>query len=237
MLILQNLFQLLSRGVLSNLALANEGDGTIKTASQAKITDYVNEGLLRLYSRFVLKEQDVLIEQHEHITFYHLLPRFAVNHVPANELEDEPIRYILDLPKEKFEGDVLRILSVFNSDGCKLPLNDDGNCKSLFTPQANILQVPDPVPEKALNVLYQAKHKKLLGELEEQIHIPDVLLEALLSFIAYKVFSHMNSQDSSAKSREYLAMYEAICTETVGQDLVSTSISTTPTRFESRGWV
>jgi hypothetical protein len=233
----QNLFEDLSRGELSNLSLANDGNGTIQVAAQPKILLYANDALLRLYSRFVLKENVVLVQMHEHITFYHLLQKFAVNYVPLTAADDEPIRYIRDLPLTPFEGDVLKVLSVFNFDGTQLPLNDDALQESLFSPQARVLQVPLPVQGKVLSVLYQARHRQLRDNLEQVIELPDVLSSALTAYVAYKVFSHMGTQDSSVKAQEHLAIYEGICADVVEKDLVSSSISTSNTRFSNRGWI
>lgn len=236
-LVLSDLFRMLSYGELQNLSLAGEGNGTIAAAAQPRIVLYANDALMRLYTRFVLKEKDVLVEMHEHITNYHLIERFAVNYVPAGSNDNEPIRYLLDLPREPFLGDVVRILTVFSDKGALLPLNDDGQSLSIFTPQANVLQVPTPSLFRALSVGYQARHPKLTGDLDQVIELPDVLLSALTSYVAYKTFSHMNSQDSSNKAQEYLALYESLCVEVLDRDSVNSSYSTTSHRFDSRGWI
>lgn len=232
---LQELFDMLATGELQNLSLA-EG-GKIATEARPKLTRYTNEALLELYSKFVLKENDMLIQLHEHITFYHLIPRFAVNYTPEGEVDDEPIRYILDLPKEKFEDELIRVLAVTDTNGLEVPLNNEEERFSVFTPQAKILQVPNPVQDKCLNVRYQQRHTKLQGELEERVECPDVLLVALTSYIAFKVFSHMNSAESTAKAGEFMQAYEAACNGVVDRDLVNSSTSQTNTRFERGGWV
>jgi hypothetical protein len=232
-----DLFRALSFGELSNLSMSNEGNGTITAAAQPKIIHHLNEGLLKLYSRFVLKEDDILVQLYDHITFYHLNPRFAVNYVPVGGSDDEDIRYLLDMPGEPFKGDIIKILTVYDSNGCKLPLNDDEQPLSLFTPQANLLQVPYPKNDMALSVMYQAKHDKIQGELEETIELPDILLEALTNFIAYKVYGSIGSDNSTAKSLAHYAAFESVCREVEDKDLVSTSISTSNARFHKRGWV
>jgi hypothetical protein len=234
---LGDLYQDLSHGELSNLHLSGEGDGTIAPNRQGKLLLYTNDGLLRLFSRFVLKENDVLVHLHQEITFYHLLPRFAVNYQPTGEEDNEPIRYLTDLPSERFKGDVIKILQVYDSKGCRLPLNDVENIFSVFTPQSNVLQVVAPVADTVLSVQYQARHVKLTGDLEEEIVLPDVLYDPLRAFVSYRVFSDMNTQDSSSKAQEHLANYESMCNSVREGDLVGTSISTSNTRFHARGWI
>lgn len=234
---LGDLLQMLSYGELSNLSMANGGNGSIAAASRPRLELYTNEALLRLYSRFVLREAELVVALQENLSLYQLLPRFAVNFVAASPAENESLRYLLDLPSAPFVGDIIKILAVFDNCGHKLPLNDDGNCHSLFTPHANTLQVPCPKPGMTLSIAYQAKHPKLQGVLEETVDVPDILLGALTSYVAYKVFSHMNTEGSTAKAQEYLAVYEMICNDAVDKDLINSSISTTNVRFCQRGWV
>ena len=237
MLKVAKLFGQLSHGELSNLSLAGEGDGTISIPAQPKVILAANDGLLDLFGRFTLKESNVLITLLEDITHYHLIPRFAENYTPIDDEDDEPIRYIMDSPGERFEGDILRINKVFNSDGVRLPLNDTEALFSLFTPEYNILQVVQPVTDMVLDIQYQARHAFLTGDLEQPIYIPEILEPVLRQYIAYKVFGDMNSQDSFKKAQQHLANYQIACQNTRDADLVNSSTSTSNTKFEKRGWV
>jgi hypothetical protein len=160
-----------------------------------------------------------------------------VNYTPAGPSDTEEIRYIIDVVGELFVDDVIKPLQVFDSVNGRLPLNDDNNTYSVFTPQSKCIQVPNPIDERMMSVSYQARHNPLLGELGEIIDIPDVLMSALTAYIAYKVYSHMNTQESTAKAQEHITMYEAICKSAEEGDLLGTSISVTNTRFEQRGWI
>jgi len=231
-----HLFEMLSYGELSNLSMSGDGSGEILPAMQPKLVHYTNEALLKLYGRFLLKENDVLVQLYEHITFYHLIPRFSLCFVPTLEAEEEHIRYLLDLAHEPFRDEVIKVISVFDNLGKELPLNDEEQHHSVFTPQAKVLQVPNPIGDLIYNVRYQQRHPKLSGELGENIECPDVLLGALTSYIAYKVYSHMNSAESSAKAQEFMATYELNCNDAVDRDLVNGSISQTNVRFERGGW-
>ena len=230
------LYSRLSYGELSNLSMALDGNGSIEETSQPKIINAANEALLRLYSRFVLKQRDVLVEMVEHITNYHLLRRFTESQGNPTE---EPYLYIKDLLKERFEQDVIKILEVYDSrDNYQLPLNDAERSDSLFTPQANVLQVPRPQDGVCLSVMYQARHPKLyVDDTEQEIELPDVLEGALMAYIAYKVYSQINTQEAQGIAQGHAANYEAVCLEAVDRDLVSTSVATTNTRFYKRGWI
>lgn len=228
------LFSDLSFGELSSLSLAGEGNGLITDAGKERIIRFANEGLLKLYTRFILKQEDVLIEMVEWITNYHLLKKFAESSAGTSS---QLVLYIKDLYREPFEEDVIRILNVFDSYGCELTLNDEGNIRSLFTPQGNVLQVPHPVDGVALSIGYQAKHPTLtLANLSQEIELQDVLVPALRAWIAYRAFGQVNTQESQAIAQGHQASYEATCNETLQNDLVSTSLSTSSQRFNKNGW-
>jgi hypothetical protein len=232
---IQQLFADLSFGELSSLTLAQEGAGLITDAGKERVIRFANEGLLKLHSRFILRQNDVIIEMVEWITSYHLLLKFAQS---QQGVSTQRHLYIQDLFEEPFQEDVIKIQNVFDSDGCELPLNDEGSDASVFTPQINVLQVPHPVAGKALSVVYQAKHPTLtLADLNQEIELPDVLMPALRAWIAWRTFGQVNTQESLGIAAGHQASYEATCNEVIINDLVGTSQSQTNNRFQRNGWI
>lgn len=229
---LQDLYRNLSYGVLSNLTLANDGNGTIRERDLGKVTLALNETLLRIYSRFNLREKVILIAMQDGVVTYHLTRKYAVS---AGEV---PNPYILDLAEDPFEEDVIKILAVYDSLGYQLPLNDNEGPWSLFTPQATVLQVPNPLDNMALSVMYQAKHPILYADKPDTpIMLPSVLEGALYSHVAYQIFDSIGTAESVGRAQNHLMNYENICVELMASDSVQTSISTSNVRFEKRGWV
>lgn len=229
---LKDLFERLSVGELSNLAIGQEGAGDIRTKDKKKVLAHVNSGLLELYSRFILNTKVITLEMVEHITNYHLLVKFA----ESQNCVDYP--YIKDMPSDPFKGDVIRILEVYGEHGYRYPLNDDNSCYSLFTPAPSMLQIPNPVTGRPIYVTYQARHLPIVAVTgEEHIHLPFVLEDALQSYVAYKIFSHMNSQEQMLKSQEHMAMFERRCSEVEEKDLVRMSATTTTFKLIERGFV
>ena len=100
-MILSDYFTELSYEELSNTAMAVDGTGTIEEVHQPKVVRYLNEGLRRLHGRFPLIQKDVLIELRDHITNYHLIPRFAESNWVPEEVE---FPYIKDLIQEPSPG-------------------------------------------------------------------------------------------------------------------------------------
>lgn len=228
------LFRRLSYEKLGNLALAANGTGTIVDDQKPKIIAHANAGLLRLYSKFLLKESDLLLQQREHITNYQFLTKFAVN----GEVSLGTPKYIMDTPTAKFGGDLIKVLTVVDSSGRGHTLNDIDDYDSYFTPQPNILQIPRPVEGRMVNVIYQARHPVLTYDDEDAlIELPVVLEEALLSWVTYAVYSAMNGQENLTKGQEQLAMFENVCEEVIERDMVNSSSSNTGCKFKDRGFV
>lgn len=71
------LFRELSFGKLSNLAISNDGSGDIIENKWPQLIQYTNSALTMLHKRFILRENDLIIEQVAHITNYHLTPKYA----------------------------------------------------------------------------------------------------------------------------------------------------------------
>ena len=224
----------LSLGPLSNLSMANEGNGTIAAAKIPAVISHLNDGLLALYSKFNLLEAELIIEQLETVTSYRLKSEYALTRAlefPANN------HYIIDSVNRPFTDDLIKVLRVVADGGNDLPLNDDNNLDSVYTPSSHILQVPDPEHQKPLYIVYQAKHPLLADDaLAAEIDIPEVLEEALLSFVAYKIFFYMTGQQNRITANDHLANYVQVLDRVVSEDLVSVAQSHTNSKFNDRGF-
>lgn len=225
------LYRRLALGELSNLGLAE--DEEIDPTKRPTIILYANEGLKRLYSKFLLKEDTLFIDQIAGRTSYPLDSKYAISNTDVGNTRP---RFINDIGRP-FNNDVIKVMAVYNDLGIKLALNDVHRYDSAHTPQPALLQIPYPVAGTPLAVLYQAAHPELSSDQPEQsLELPEFLMGALTAFIAYKVFSHMNTQESTIKAGEHLKTYESICIEAVDQDLVSAGSMTSGIRFEKNGW-
>lgn len=231
----------LARGALRNTALAELRNGTTDHQDEfAQVCTMIDDGLLRLYSRFIIKEKHVLVEMQSGVTFYHLKAMYSVTR--ANPIF-VPRPYIMDLPNEPFLEDVIKVLTVFNSVGCQLPLNDQSRPEGIFTPQADVLQNMYPTPLDALGVAYQAKPVSVLVEgtdkwrEDTEFYLPDCLLPALTSYVAFLYQQGVGTAESMSAAMVHNRMYEEVCMEVERMDLVNQSMSCTNTRFTRNGWV
>lgn len=234
-MLVSDLFTRLSYGPFSNLSIGMDGSGTIADATKPKIITHLNDALTQLYSRFVLSEDDLLINQDDGIRYYHLTPEFAASNVDAPLGQ---VQYIVDTPEDPFTGNVIKVLVVRDQYGREMDLNDPTGSNPIYTPQPLLLQVPSPELDAPLGVVYQASHPLIgISDYAAKISVPRVLEPALISHIAYQVYSNMNSSESSAKASEHLSIYESVCSSIEDKDLVNNTYSMSNVRFEKRGWV
>ena len=233
-----DLLKSLALAELNNLFIGQTGE--IEESKIPRIVLAINDGLLALYTRFLLRERSLVIRMRAGITNYHLKKKFAISNYDVGNMPtawDAP--YIIDTGTEPFREDVIRVLAVYNYAGTLLPMNDNIRPDSVFTPQATVLQVPFALDGKMLSVTFQAKHEAIpdSGYEDLDVDLPDFLIPALRYFVASSVYSQMNTQENTMKGQEYQMKYEAVCKEAVDMDLISTSVSTTNSRFEKNGWV
>lgn len=231
---LQELFKRLSYGPLSNLNLANDGNGTILDAKKPSIVEFTNEALVRLFTRFVLLEKEVILQMQEDVSFYEIKLANALSQAGTYQ-------YVRDSVAEPFDEDILRIQAVYDAAGTKLTLNDPSLPYSLFTPKQDTLQVVKPIAGQPLYVTYQARHPILSLETPivdtQVIDVPLVLEEALLSYISANVYGAMNGQENQASSATHMNTFNSICAEIVDRDILSNSTSTRGCKLSDRGFV
>lgn len=233
-----DLIKTLGYGVLNNTKYSNV---VVTDADQVlPLVTLIEEGLTRLYTRFVLREKHVIIEMQVGVTFYHLTKLYSVQNGDRIRV---PYPYIMDLPNEPFDEDVLKILRVMDTQNNVRPLNDDSRNDSLTTPQFDVLHNPYPRDLEALFINYQAKHVPLITykendeyEILEEIILPPVLEPALINYVAWMVYSRINTQEASTKAASHLQIYELTCKDVEAFDSVNNSKSSTNIRFDQNGW-
>ena len=67
--------------------------------------------------------------------------------------------------------------------------------------------------------------------------VPDVLMDALRAYMAFKVYHNMNTQEATAIAKVHLGNYTSILTEVRAEDLVMDSIIGSNQKFDNNGWV
>lgn len=231
---LDDLYCALSHGALVNLHMADEPNSTIFEESRPRVVLALNSALSRLYRRFVLKQKDILVAMQKDITFYHLRKEFAEQSYDPSS-GNRP--YILDLGREKYEEDIIKVVSVFNNMGRELPINDETQWGSVMLPQDKVLQVPFPKEGDVLSVAYQAQHPKVkCGDEGDVIELPDQLHDALFAYIGHHVYTGLNTEGAMAAAMAHKGMYEELCGEIENRDTLQQTVTLANGRFDLGGW-
>ena len=231
---LLTIFNQLSYGELSQLALGNSEGAGIQRTDWPMLIDHINIGLLELHKRFDIKRKNLVIEQYEQIQLYILDRRFAKTNVESLE----PIKYIDDSEYDPFDDEVLKIERVFDELGIEYPLNDDVAYNSLHTPQTNAIQVPLTFVDNTFYVEYRASHKlidRYVDPKETEVDLPLVYLEALLSYVASRAHSPFASQ-TNQESQTYMMKFEAACAK-ITEMAITQANNTTNLKPIRNGWV
>jgi hypothetical protein len=236
---LQDIFNWLKYGELAHLGLYDSATGEVTEENKPKIISHIILGLRDLHTKFPLKEREVAIQQYDYITKYYLKKEYAITN--PNETPDGKPKYIVDSPLNPFTGDILRIDQVFDEYGTEMPINEPSNIFSVFTPAYNILQIPRAVKDNAVFVTYRADHAKIPLDVTDlagtEIEIPDSHTQALLFFVAGRLFASMNHPEGSPLSAEYQMKYMNEVAQIIQQNLSLEYTSQTRLDIRREGWV
>lgn len=230
---LSDIFDQLAYGEFNKIFLGESG--AIPQASWNRIIAHINLGLTELYKRFDLKQVELPVT------------------IVAGTLD-------YDL---KGAGDFIEILHVFNSDNVEIPLNNrvtainkEWNARQatvdrVHTNDPSVLSVNPQMLPQVLTVVYKAGHPTIPkiddADLDGfdltgvQIDLPVTYLEALLYFVASRVFNPMD-QGSVANRQpfhsgnNYYSKYEAACAQLMIRGLdISENLDTG--LFQQKGFI
>ena len=187
---LSELFSLLSTGEFSGLYIGGEDNEGIPTSEYPTVANHINLGLTDLFTRFPLKEKEVIIQQYDDITMYKLHSDFA----ETNTVSTEDPKFIKDTATDPFLDDIIRIERAHQEDGTEIPLNDYGASDSWFTPSWDTVQIPTPVSTNTANFIFRAMHPKLVVTESTDpatvvVDIPFTFVNALLMYVASRQYA------------------------------------------------
>jgi hypothetical protein len=222
----------LRNGELANTSLSEKLD----YEEYPKIVSYVNLALTALHSRFNIKQSEVVIQEYSTINIYTFDSKYAV----SNTGSAEPIKYIIDTIDTPFTNDLIRIETIEDSNGDILLLNDQTESTSIKLPSYNKIKVVAPIDEELLIITYKANHDKVLVSglttTDQEIYIPEVLLEPLLYHIASRFHSSLPNAAGISESEKYISKYENACIRIKLENLINEYNYSTD-RMGDRGWV
>jgi hypothetical protein len=245
---LSQIFEQLTQGELSQVAMGGGAAGEISEANYRAVGNHVLLGLTTLYRRFDLKRNQLVVELSPDRTTYQLHSKFAVQGL--NSLE--PVRYIKDTVDDPFRDDLLKILTITTDNGDAFNLNDYMDHFSIVTPTLESIRVPidvvNPGTELAkeyrtanLVIDYQANHPNFVpkvGFYDPQltnIELPAAYTQALLYFVASRVHNPIGMGQEFNAGNNWAARFEGECQRLENEGVEIDSLAGN-TRAERGGW-
>ena len=223
---LQKLFEYLTLGELKQLGIGGyEEHKAIQVSDYPEVVNHVNLGLINLYTRFPLLEKELVLETRVDKQLYVLSSKYA-------ESTGNPDWYL----QGTFDDDVIRINSAYIGS-TELPINDEYSPTGIYLPSYNSVQIPFATGSEEISLIYRAKPKEVTLDLECEIPIPDVLTEALLVYVEYRIRKSMGGESGIALANQALQMYEMLCMEVERKNLLNNADNSVCIRASERGWV
>ena len=208
---LSDLFEKLAFGELAQHKYGKTGE--ILPADYPALISHTNLGLTDLCKKFhiISKELELVLDE-------------AVTHYVLSDLVQ----------------DIIQIEAVHDSAGIPVPLNDEVQPSTVFTVGYNTLYVPAPVTGEILHITYRAKHTKIASNAEPvttELVLPDILEEALLSYVASRCYSALNNETGNAVSSFHFSKYQMICSDVDKSNYLNETRVTTNIKLYRAGFV
>lgn len=246
---LKEVFDQLTYGELSQLAIGGRDAGAIAPQNYNRLVAHINLGLTALYKRFQLKEGSITVELQSNRLVYPLHSKYAV----SSRSSRESVRYIKDSTAAPFKDDLLKIKRVVGTTGVEFPLNDLGDPYTMLTPTSTTLTVPQAIAAPTaeleeqlrtatLKIAYQANHPMIVtddGNLDlelVEIELPYTHLEPLLLFVASRVHTPAGMTNEANMGNTYYQRYELACQEIETKNL-TVDQGSQEDRASRNGWV
>ncbi len=247
---LQEIFDSLTYGELSNLAIGGLEQGAIQPARYKQVVNHINLGMTALHKQFALKEEYVVLALQPGMSEYLLHSNYAVGGFGTGKP-----KYILDSRANPFMDNIIKISKVETENGYELNLNDPTDPYSVITPKHDKIIVPldlvNPVTQDlseeyittTLKIYYQANAIPLnqdngMNEPEDtEVDLPYAFLPALLYFIGNRANTPTGSgQIEGNMGGIYYKKYLDECNRLKG-DGIDIDGAGQSSRLREKGWV
>lgn len=236
-MLLSQVFTQLVHGELSSSAITQEGT-EIPEINYPKVISAINLGLTDLFTKFPLKESEIIIQTYDEIEEYFIESKFAA----SNTGSTEPIKYLLDSVNNPYRDTLLRIERVVDSCGEVLYTNDAEQEGSVFTPSFNSVQIPCSVKDgiTGIAVTYRDNHAEIpaittIHPEVTQVDLPPSYLKALCLFVSAQIKTNTPSLEGRNEGDVALQKYHLACQEIQDRNIMQKD-NTTNNKLERNGW-
>ena len=245
-MILQDVFDQLTYGELSQMSIGGFDNGGICEGDKTAIISHIQLGLTSLYKRFKLLENEVTITLIADKTSYTLHSDFLLpdgNTASASN-------YLTEGEGQLFDDRMFKVEQVRDDLGYPVVLNKRNEPNSVYTPTLKTLIVPSTITSTdyrnpvvpSLDVRYRTNHPVIdandgvFSSGSEVLLLPDSHLEALLNFVASRVMNPTGMTNEFHAGNSYYAKYEAECQRLEQQNLQIDDVED-DIQFQTMGFV
>jgi hypothetical protein len=233
---LQSIFDNLTYGELRQVSLGGYKEGGVQEKDYQELVQHINMAMTELYTRFPINEKEFMLYTLEGKTVYDINTKYSFSADPQEE-----DWYIQDTVDDPFMDDILRINGVFNCAGIELPINDEFSCDSVFLPSFRSIQIPFAKGNEEFCFVYRARPTKISPalplDLTQDVYLPEVLLEPLLTYIEYRVHKSRGGEAGLAQAGVAKRHFEELCAQIEVRNVLNNANNTTNIKFELNGWV
>lgn len=234
---LSEVFNQLTFGELKQIGMGGYEQGRVQPENYQEIVNHINLAMLNIYTRFPIKENYLQLQTIAGKYHYRLVRASATSIDPING-------FIIDSGIEPFTGDILRLESVWDSEGTEVAVNDENAVKSVFTSTYDTIRIPFATGEESLGITYRARPSSIVVpasavslDLNQSLDIPDVVTEALLVYIEYRVMKSRGGEAGLAQASIAKQHYETLCLDLDKRNVLRNANNTTNLKPKLNGWV
>lgn len=261
------LIENLLTGTLNNeLDRFTNDDFTVTEEKKKIFYLYINEGLTKLYSQFRLKVDELFLASVEGKTDYPITTEHFMSEWlaptydkylwkdPVRPWEDNLIQIldVFDHHGHKMPmNDSNHPFSVYTPEShiLMIPMNPVGQYpihkvydfkedKVSYIHPSNPMGYPIETRTLGMvyTVTYQCNHTKITKD-DDSIVLPQHLVGVLHSYVAYKIFSNMNTESAVSNANKYLQDYQLSLQDLTAESLVQPEHTLFNNKFRNRGFV
>lgn len=232
---LRDLLTSLAYGNLAGTHLVDENNTeNIADEHLGRVVHFINDGLTKLYKKFILDRKEVLIHTFPTRSHYRIHSDYSRGGLTVPDQD----HFILDSLAVPFVDDIVTILDVFQSTGIRLAVDDRQDPYSVHTINHDTLQITGGnLENQILSIICQIYYPKLdKNNLDTVLTYPLFIEETLEHFVAYKLFGSMNGAEHLQRAQEHEASFESNCSEIELKDLHRETFVTSHTKLDDRGF-
>jgi hypothetical protein len=237
---LNDIFKRLVSGEFHRLSLGEDlVNGSLNPDNYKIVLPMINMAIDALHTRFVLRQDQIIVRLSDWITRYTLHTDHAIYN--NSDTTGKKPKYLHDSKYYPFTNTVIKIISIHNEMGQERFLNDDNQQYAIQLNNYNTFQHPYPDKDNAVSVIYQATLPEIqltpnFKPERVEVDMATPFIEALCYFVGSRVRIGMSDQETMTEMNALTAKYERTL-QILGKDNIVRSDLWASDQFKIKGWV